>query len=584
MHNKNLCQRPRLLLSFKVMYVLLQLETLPRLVHQHIACKLAELGGGANFRSLRLCSHYWNLVCNDEIVSVLCQAEQLVEAMPFLCGLPKLDNLTIQGSNVAACTVGQDSLIALGQKLNSLKLAADQITDNGSVRVPILTVENINGLLLPWTQSLQFIHLVNCRVTNSGDTSLLTPGLFSKFPCLVHLELSGIHSTPELKFLDLGVCRNLRKLNCGNNGIDKLDVSGCNELLYLNCWNNNLPFLELSGCAKLTCLECHDNVLAALDLTGCPQLMDLCCVVNALEELDLSQCKHLTALECHTNPLTVLDFVKCPDFTVLWCGNEELTTIILPASLKMERLDCSYSNDSLTVSGGALFLDLHCSGRVYRSFSTEVHAQVQKLQIEDLVTWDLVGNQQLQVLECYFGPTGSIDLSESTVLELTFNSQTSNLPLLGLKRGTVLKLTMSGTWCLGDLTGFTMLTKLDCNLTTCPLTVLDLSFCRELHKVRILGSYVLASINLTGCSCLTDFDLVHAPGMSELNLKSCKNLAVMRCFGSGLTSLDVSFSPLLTSLDICNSKMLVTLNTGGLERLKVLTDGCPMLQGMQPNA
>lgn len=539
---------------------------------------MAELGGGAHFCNLRQCSFNWKAVCDEEIGSVLCSPDKLMEAAPFMCGLPRQVNLTIKDSAMQASTVGRDALKTLDRTLRTLELAVDDT--NGMATQSCMTIESFSSLVLPWTHSLQQIHLLNCNVLSNGESSLDSPGFFARFPCLVVLRLRDIVYSPELTSLDLALCKHLRRLTCTGVGIVSLGVTGCKALTYLDCWNNRLSVLNVTSCAELAVLSCSDNLLVTLDVTACPNMTNLACNMNGLQALNLSKCKCLTDLDCHSNQLSVLDLLECAELTELECNGNVLETLLLPATVELETMHCAYNSDSLVVLGGTVFLDLHCSVSTYRTLSTCVHSQVTTLELEGLIDWDMAGNVRLQELTCEIGPLGSITLTGCNAVEVNLDTICTSMTLLG--REAVHKLTLTDAWCLNNMTGFTNLTDLHCNFIGCSLSALDFSVCGALRKVHAeVSNNHMVSINMAGCACLEELLVLDAYSLSELGLAFCVNLSVLTCTCSRLISLDASCCPLLTKIKFSQSHELITLSLHSLARLEhVDIDDCPKLQGM----
>lgn len=509
---------------------------------------------------LRLASPAWRLVCNAEAVSFKCVSDRLSAAVLCASSLPRLRKLNIQRSKDRSCTLKPEMLTCLeGKKLEKLTLKGCQSLRAVHYK---MVVEDCSKLLLPWSQSLQCLQLVRCKLLQGvvGD-AFAGPAFFSKFPHLKFLKLEGVRAEPPLTSLDLQGCKNLCSLDCYHGQLSSLILKGCKQLKNLSLVENRVSTLDLSDCGELVRLRCNSNHLAALDLSACTKLTHVACSSNRFVNLDLTSCSRLKELLCsHNNQLQSL-----------WLHDT--------AKLKDVKIDCSA--EAMIVTGNASIYSLCCDAGSINLIPPKMRAQLKFLILEGEVISEVAGFENLCFLICSIGPTGLMDLTGCEGVKLTINEAPNGFLLNG--RSAVTNLTLWGQVYMLGFQGFTSLEELDISASNYDDISLDLSMCPSIIKLQIseegeVGSCEVFRINLHGCSSLKVLDLGFLSYLDVLDLSSCVALTKLTCVGSDLQQLDVSCCPFLTSLDIGCSKLLQTVTVhGSLPHNKIIQDRCPQL-------
>lgn len=145
----------------------------------------------------------------------------------------------------------------------------------------------------------------------------------------------------------------------------------------------------------------------------------------------------------------------------------------------------------------------------------------------------------------------------------------------------VTELYLGGRACLGTLANFTNLISLRMGFAQTEPSVVDLSVCTTLRKVRITGQGYgdsqLEGIILTGCSLIETLHFENIAALEELDLSPCTALTDLVCIRSSVHTLDVSCCPLLTSLDVTGSLELQRMIRNPNSLMHIASEGCPQL-------
>ena len=204
---------------------------------------------------------------------------------------------------------------------------------------------------------------------------------------------------------------------------------------------------EISYFTSLEYLSCYGNELTTLDVSNNPALTELVCGGNELTTLDVSNNPALTYLSCYGNELTTLDVSNNTALTYLSCGGNELTTLDVSNNPALTELSCDGNElTTLDVSNNTALTYLSCGGN-------------------ELTTLDVSNNPALTELSCYGNELTTLDVSNSTVL-----------------------------------------TELKCGGNQ--FISLDLGGCASLTHLDCIGNKRLASIDVSECHILDEFDCV----------------------------------------------------------------------------
>lgn len=576
-----------------------QMDGLPKLAHHKIASMVANMGT-TDLLVLRSCSKYWNALCIKEMHTMICCADNLKAAHPFIRSIPQLVKAVIRGNRFRASTVDESTMSAFADKtLVYLSITCNDLDIEAKDRKAIMNVADLGSILQPWVKSLETLVLGDCFLLTNPRPTLLSSGFLADLNNLttLHLERVSYHSgvralnlsgcsklqvvvcvNCQLTSLDLTSCGRMTELDCSGNSLATLDLSSCACLKHLICdTDQSLTTLDMSSCSQLQSLSCRICRLITLDVTACSELLSIGCVFNALSSLDLSGCLNLRYLNCDFNKLTFLDLTACDRLKEVRCSGNQLATIILPDRGRLEKLQCNSNSESLVLLGQGTMSRLECDSSVFKKVTPSLRSQIRTVILGNEVNFELTGFKNLRKLYCSLGRDSSINLTGCSSVDVSFSAKTSNVRILG--RGSVKTLAVTGKWFIDNLSGFTALQELHVDVKS--ISSLNLSECSTVRKLWILNrdeKCDLSSIDLTGCSSLAE---IHCSGLNRLtclNLLHCTGLQAFKCVGSSLVHLDVSCCPLLISIDVSQSSLLETLSYSNHHALLDLEfEECPHL-------
>lgn len=189
--------------------------------------------------------------------------------------------LTITGTNITICTIGQDSIYSL------------DVTG-----CPTLEELTCPGNYLTEIDLSKSVNLKTLVCYNNDITSL-----------------------------DLGSCPKLQQLDCNANPITALDLKANSELAFLTCGSTQIQKLDLSGCTKFEELIAPNTSVEEIDLTGLAQLTKVNCNQNSkLRKLTLAGNTALNSLEASDCAIEQIDISEATALTYLILSNNQLST------------------------------------------------------------------------------------------------------------------------------------------------------------------------------------------------------------------------------------------------------------------
>ena len=240
-----------------------------------------------------------------------------------------------------------------------------------------------------------------------------------------------------LGVLDVSCNKRLKRLNCRHNGLKRIDLTGNLHISKLNCSGNLLSELDVTMLDKLTRLDCSSNDLEALDLRGNPLLSELICYGNdlvsvnltqnnnlffvdcrdnLLTELDVSQNPILDRLKCDNNPLTKLDISHNSVFTALECNNNRLTMLNVSRNSELRLLSCNGNRlTKLDVSQNSKLEVLGCAGNQLTELDVSHNPELSSLSCGDnrLTVLNVAQNPLLTSLRCDNNLLPALDVSKN---------------------------------------------------------------------------------------------------------------------------------------------------------------------------
>ena len=312
--------------------------------------------------------------------------------------------------------------------------------------------------------------------------------------------------------------RNLKYLNCQENGLTALDLSQNLQLVYLDCSANPLSTLDVSANTQLENLSCFFNQLSALDISTNSQLKRLSCSRNYLTSLDVSANSLLEEIICSDNQLTGLELSQNSNLLSITCNSNQLIALDLSQNSNLLRLRCDSNQlTTLDLSPNSFLRSLKCGGN-----------QLSNLNLE--------GNSNLEHLEVNNNELISINLD-----------QCEQLKELHIQNNSLTQLNVGN--CVN-------LTYLNCYYNN--LSTLNLNGLSNLNRVEISGNN-LSQIDLSGLSRLETL-YVGSNDIEQLDLTPCPSLKTLSASYTKLVNLDVSMCPELSFLDVAHNLSLISLN------------------------
>lgn len=193
----------------------------------------------------------------------------------------KQPELTITGTNITLCTLGQDSIYSL----------------------------DITGC--PTLEELTCPDNYLTEIDLSKSVNMKTLVCYNN----------------DITSLDLSACPKLYQLDCNANPVAALDLKANSELVFLTCGSTKVQKLDLSGCTKLEELIAPNTSVEEINLTGLAQLTKVICNQNGkLRKLTLAGNTALSTLEASDCAIEQIDISDATALTYLTLGNNQLST------------------------------------------------------------------------------------------------------------------------------------------------------------------------------------------------------------------------------------------------------------------
>ena len=408
-------------------------------------------------------------------------------------------------------------------------------------------------------------------------------------------DLTGIKYFTALEYLD-----------CSTNQLTSLDVSGLTNLEYLICSSNKLSLLNVSGLTNFIGLDCSDNLFFSLDdISGLKNLTYLGCNNNQFTSLDVSGLTTLEELFCGYNQLSSLTVLGLTNLTHLYCEYNQLFSLDLTTNTNLIEFYGSYQTISVA----------QCSGSIGdKPFSIEVKEDMFlegiKTYIYDGTAHDFTewianpenADEELLVCSRCGEQSGRIrnnacehqftQWEETTAPTCaTVGVKTKKCELCGTL-GTETEEILSGCVAINatnfpdyyfrayirenfDADGDRFITAEEIadieEILLVNENITDLTGINYFTGLAILVCYgtqltsldVSGLINLWGLGCLDT-------QLASLNVSGLTNLEILGCEQTQLTSLDVSGLKNLGALHCYNNKKLTSLDVSGLTNLESL--------------
>lgn len=396
----------------------------------------------------------------------------------------------------------------------------------------------------------------------------------------IFLAVEGEESDLEQIFIDAGYGK---KKITEKNEDDSYSAKGNTIKLYGKITGLTTPWDIVT---KITFAE-NDH------LTGVSVAMS-----PLVEQVDLSPCKALTYASFLGCNLTSFDFSKLPmSIENLSLASNNLTEVVVPnlPNLKnlavstnplLKKLDISQvpQLDELDVSELPLITSLDLSKHTNLAFLTAFGCQLSTIdlsQCPQIVNVSLTGNvltevkfaqnmPNLAVLELAYNKLKSFDGSSMPALRLL--SLRGNLPLskLDISKNLQLNVLAVDSTSISSIDVKHLKDLETLNVGDCPLTSLDVSGLDKLENLSIQRCYGVTTLNISGCSKMTNVLLAG----NKLGLEMSHQIA------SDLPETTTGFIGFCLTDDpkeknLMYAKDVETCNEKGYQVLQMSNDGLP---------
>lgn len=320
----------------------------------------------------------------------------------------------------------------------------------------------------------------------------------------------------DITSLDVSNNSSIAYLYVDNTAITSLDISNNTNLQYLIATGSSLASLNVSGCTGLSCLQVGDTMLTSLDVTNCTMLNTIdVSGCTALSTLDTSTCSSLTTLTVSGSGIESINMTNNTSINTLTAQNcESLTTITLTGCSALSSLDFAGSINIKTLEVG------HCTA-------------ITSLDISSLVNLE-VFNASSSGITTLSGSDTCLDFSSNAKLrDLRLNHLTS-FTEINLVQNTLLEVFFYSQMPMAtiDLSGCSSLRNFQidgCN----NLTALDFSNCPNLYRVIAQNLGQISSLNLNGCTKLMDVRLVGSKNISSVDLTNAGSEVEVGAYQAG---------------------------------------------------
>ena len=174
----------------------------------------------------------------------------------------------------------------------------------------------------------------------------------TKFPDAKFMEYVKKFDKDKDNTLSQGELNAVKRINVQSIGITKLKgVEHFTELERLDCRSNHLAVLDLKDNTKLISLLCAGNQLTNLNLSQNKNLVTLYCEQNQLTNLNLSNNAKLENLSCSYNQLTNLDLSNNSKVTTFDGSDQAYDIKVSTSTLKFDLQSLPGNFDPSMASG-----------------------------------------------------------------------------------------------------------------------------------------------------------------------------------------------------------------------------------------
>lgn len=383
----------------------------------------------------------------------------------------------------------------------------------------------------------------------------------------------------------------LEELNIYSNNLTSLDVNTNTQLQHLRCQNNEIDNLDITNNALLETLICDNNQLSSLDLSQNISLNDINISNNPIGRIDLSNNTRLTVLTAENTNLISLDLSnntfleevsllngKLISVNLKSGGNTNISEIYFDNNPNLNCISVDDADNATTnwtdIDDSSVYTVSACSINTY----TAIPDTAFEGRLYDLGYDDISGDGQVPT--SFIQTITALDLSKSSLKDLTGISDFTSLEVLTVSSTTLTTLNLSGNTVIKeiyaepsgletiDVSNMTALEVLHCNQANTSLNNVNLSGATSLRELSLHSNLSLTSLDISTNTALEKLWLYQS-SVTSLNTTGATSLKEIYTYSSSLTSLDLSTNTALEKVAAYSSS-LTSINTNGALALKEL--------------
>lgn len=446
-------------------------------------------------------SYLKKIVLTDGICSVM-NSSSLEEIE--ISDAYKVDHLRV--ASFSGCTALKSLSIDAGIDLDA------GIDFTGCQKLETLTIKEYMGAALDLSPCIALKKLDIENLYGKDRSSIAKLDLNSQQKIL-ELSLKAVKLSD-----DFVLPKSVQKVHVEGISSKKLDLSNYKNLKEFSV-EGSTENLQLNGCANLEKLDIEDYYLKTLDLSGCSELTEFDTLdQDDLKNIDFTGCKGLKKLRVSSGGLKKLNLQECSKLKELEVNAGKLNDLKLPEKIQkitfenllLTSLDLSKYNklEEVYFEGEAPKLEkIKCVNTSLKIFDVDRFEKLEKLR-----ELDLSNNKELKEIALGYYGFGYYSDATAPNIEKINASSCKNLKTF---------------------------------------------ICHKVPKLK--------TVNLTGCSNLTELDVAYT-GVGSIDISKFKKLVTYRCAGNNLTKLDVTKNKKLDTLD-CQKNRLKYLDLRKSTRL-----------------
>ncbi len=372
-----------------------------------------------------------------------------------------------------------------------------------------------------------------------------------------------------IKSLDISKNTALTKLICGNTEITSLDVSKNTALIELSCYDKGITNLDVSKNIALEKLNCSRTGITNLDVSKNTALTGLTCSSTGITNLDVSKNTALKWLTCIDTGITNLDVSKNTALTSLNCGYTGITNLDVSKNTALRELNCYNTRiTSLDVSKNTELTILGCKNTEITSLNIGNNPNLYYISKDNSI------QKELTIAGNSFDITKELDIIDVTKIENMQGATINGNIVSGYSYNTPITFEYNCGTSVNGKEFLNVVLSLIKGEGVSGLTINETSFPDEVFR-----NYVSDNFDIDKDGVLSDEE---ANSVKEIyvddnksirslkGIEHFKNLEVLDCSSTGVTSLDVSKNTALKDLNVSNNKELTSLDLSNNTALKEL--------------